>query len=115
MESAYKYTEYRYRFLKEASKNFNTGPRHIENRQERVTKERSLSRMEQNFIESIRREAVHRKETIKEIVLRCSDTSFNVYDDEIKRLSWENSKLREELRWRDHVMDKKVNEEKQKE
>uniref|UniRef100_U9UPI9 Uncharacterized protein n=4 Tax=Rhizophagus irregularis TaxID=588596 RepID=U9UPI9_RHIID len=33
--------------------------------------------------------------------------SFNVYTDEIKRLSWENSKLREELRRKDHMMDKK--------
>ena len=115
MDSAYKNTEYRYRFLKETSKNFNASPKHIENRQGRVTKERDLCRTEQNFLESIRKDAVHRKETIKEIVLKCSDTSFDIYNDEIKRLSWENSKLREELRQREHVMDKKVNEEKHKE
>ncbi|PKK62054.1 hypothetical protein RhiirC2_790941, partial [Rhizophagus irregularis] len=58
-------------------------------------------------------DAVRRKETIKDIVLKCSATSFDVYIDKIKRLSWENLKLREELQRKDHVMDRKVNEEKQ--
>ncbi|EXX76806.1 hypothetical protein GLOIN_2v1881393 [Rhizophagus irregularis DAOM 181602=DAOM 197198] len=113
MESAYKFTEYRYRFLKETKNIFSADSRTTAKSQERVPKDGGLSKTEQNFLESIRNDAVRRKETIKDIVLKCSATSFDVYIDEIKRLSWENSKLREELRKKDHVMDRKVNEEKQ--
>ncbi|PKY58611.1 hypothetical protein RhiirA4_480668 [Rhizophagus irregularis] len=98
MEPEYKKTEYRYRFLKEATKYFNLGPRRTENCQGREKTEVNLCRTEQNFLESIRKDTVCRKETIKEIVLQCSATSFEIYLDEIKRLSWENSKLQEELR-----------------
>ncbi|GBC27965.2 hypothetical protein GLOIN_2v1881393 [Rhizophagus irregularis DAOM 181602=DAOM 197198] len=90
MESAYKFTEYRYRFLKETKNLFSADSR-------------------------IRKDAVRRKEAISEIVLKCIATSFDVYIDEIKRLSWENSKLREELRKTSHVMVRKGNEEKRKE
>ncbi|PKY62534.1 hypothetical protein RhiirA4_489145, partial [Rhizophagus irregularis] len=45
----------------------------------------------------------------------CSDTSFEIYKDEIKRLAWENSKLREELRQTSHVKDKNSKEGKHKE
>ncbi|GBC20449.2 hypothetical protein GLOIN_2v1881393 [Rhizophagus irregularis DAOM 181602=DAOM 197198] len=107
MESAYKFTEYRYRFLKE-TKNFSSADsRTMVKGQERARRDSSLSKTEQNFLESIRNDAVRRKETIQEIVLKCSATSFDVYIDKIKRLSWENSKLREELRQKDHMMDKK--------
>ncbi|PKC05202.1 hypothetical protein RhiirA5_502274 [Rhizophagus irregularis] len=112
MESAYKVTEYRYRFLKETKNFFSANSRTTTNSHERVPREGGLSKTEQNFLESIRTYTVHRKETIKEIVLKCSAASFDIYIDEIKRLTWENSKLREELRRRDHVMDRKVNEEK---
>ncbi|GBC50038.2 hypothetical protein GLOIN_2v1785337 [Rhizophagus irregularis DAOM 181602=DAOM 197198] len=72
--------------------------------QERVRRDSSLSKTEQNFLESIQNNnAVRRKEAIKEIVLKCSATSFDVYIDEIKRLSWENSKLRQ----KDHMIDRK--------
>ncbi|PKC12968.1 hypothetical protein RhiirA5_461634 [Rhizophagus irregularis] len=112
MESAYKFTEYRYRFLKETKNVFSADSRTTAKSQERVPRDGGLNKTEQNFLESIRADAVRRKETIKDIVLKCSATSFDVYRDEIKRLSWENSKLREELRKIDHVMDRKVNEEK---
>ncbi|PKK71630.1 hypothetical protein RhiirC2_827605, partial [Rhizophagus irregularis] len=112
MESAYKFTEYRYRFLKETKNIFSADSRTIAKSQERVPRDGGLSKTEQNFLESIQNDAVRRKEMIKDIVLKCSATSFDVYIDEIKRLSWENSKLREELRRKDHVMDRKVNEEK---
>ncbi|PKY48877.1 hypothetical protein RhiirA4_526293 [Rhizophagus irregularis] len=115
MSSEYKNIEYRYRFLKETAKYFNSGSRNAIHRQERGKKENSLSRTEQNFLESIRKDSVHRKETIQDIVLKCSDTSFEIYRDEIKRLAWENSKLREELRQTSHVRDKNSKEGKQKE
>ncbi|CAB4410368.1 unnamed protein product [Rhizophagus irregularis] len=115
MESEYKITEYTYRFLKEAEKVFHSGTRSGENRPERATKGRKVSDKEEYFLESIRKDVIHRKETIKDIVLKCSDTSFKIYSEEIKRLSWENSKLRSELRKKEHVMDKKVNEEKKRE
>ncbi|PKK64514.1 hypothetical protein RhiirC2_869259 [Rhizophagus irregularis] len=112
MESAYKFTEYRYRFLKETKNIFSANSRTTAKSQEREPRDGGLSKTEQNFLESIRNDTVCRKEMIKDIVLKCSATSFDVYIDEIKRLSWENSKLREELRRKDHVMDRKVNEEK---
>ncbi|PKY18192.1 hypothetical protein RhiirB3_430954 [Rhizophagus irregularis] len=84
--------------------------RHLKNGQERVTKDFSLSKTEQNFLESIRKDAVCRKEAIMDIVLSYSATSFKVYTDEIKRLSWENSKLREELQRKNYMMDKIKNE-----
>ncbi|PKK61067.1 hypothetical protein RhiirC2_856477 [Rhizophagus irregularis] len=112
MESAYKFTEYRYRFLKETKNIFSANSRTTAKSQEREPRDGGLSKTEQNFLESIWNDAVCRKETIKDIVLKCTETSFEVYIDEIKRLSWENSKLREELRRIDHVMDRKVNEEK---
>ncbi|CAB4420689.1 unnamed protein product [Rhizophagus irregularis] len=115
MSSEYKNIEYRYRFLKETAKNFNSGSRNAIYRQEREKKDNSLSRTEQNFLESIWKDSVHRKETIQDIVLKCSDTSFEIYRDEIKRLAWENSKLREELRQTSHVRDKNGKEGKQKE
>ncbi|CAB4403152.1 unnamed protein product [Rhizophagus irregularis] len=115
MSSEYKNIEYRYRFLKETAKNFNSGSRNAIYRQEREKKENSLSRTEQNFLESIRKDSVHRKETIQDIVLKCSNTSFEIYRDEIKRLAWENSKLREELRQISHVKDKNSKEGKQRE
>ncbi|PKY56034.1 hypothetical protein RhiirA4_476008 [Rhizophagus irregularis] len=115
MESEYKITEYTYRFLKEAEKSFSFGPISGKNSPERATKSRKLSRKEDIFLESIRKETVHRKETIKDIVLKCSDTSFKIYSDEIKRLSWENLKLQEELRKMNHVKDRKGNEEKKQE
>ncbi|PKC61862.1 hypothetical protein RhiirA1_538892 [Rhizophagus irregularis] len=107
MESAYKFTEYRYRFLKETKNIFSANSRTTAKSQERVPRDGGLSKTEQSFLESIRNDAVRKKETIQEIVLKCSATSFDVYIDEIKRLSWENSKLREELRRQDHMMDKK--------
>ncbi|PKC63323.1 hypothetical protein RhiirA1_443404 [Rhizophagus irregularis] len=113
MESAYKFTEYRYRFLKETKNIFSANSRTTAKSQERAPRDGGLSKTEQNFLELIQNDAVRRKETIKDIVLKCSATSFEVYIDEIKQLSWENSKLREELRRKDHVMDRKVNEEKQ--
>ncbi|CAB4436731.1 unnamed protein product [Rhizophagus irregularis] len=115
MGSEYKNTEYRYRFLKETAKYSYPSSRDTENCQERNKKDNNLSRTEQNFLETIRKNTVHRKETIKEIVLKCSDTSFKIYSDEIKRLSWENVKLREELRKVNHVTDRKGNEEKRQE
>ncbi|PKY49349.1 hypothetical protein RhiirA4_527513 [Rhizophagus irregularis] len=115
MESEYKITEYTYRFLKEAEKIFSSGPRSGENRPERASKGRKVSNKEEYFLESIRKDTVHRKESIKEIVLKCSDTSFKIYSDEFKRLSWENSKLREELRKANHMKDRKGNEEKKQE
>ncbi|EXX53688.1 hypothetical protein RirG_241670 [Rhizophagus irregularis DAOM 197198w] len=46
--------------------------------QERVRRDSSLSKTEQNFLESIQNNnAVRRKEAIKEIVLKCSATSFD--------------------------------------
>ncbi|PKY58045.1 hypothetical protein RhiirA4_479610 [Rhizophagus irregularis] len=110
MDSEYKITEYTYRFLKEAEKTFNSVSRSGEKRLERATKSHNISRKEEAFLESIRKDVVHRKETIKDIVLQCSDTSFKIYSEEIKRLSWENSKLREELRKENHVKDRKGNE-----
>ncbi|CAB4441579.1 unnamed protein product [Rhizophagus irregularis] len=115
MSSEYKNTEYRYRFLKETAKNFNSGSRRTENCQEKEQRKKSISRTEQNFLESIRKDMIHRKETIKEIVLKCSDTSFEIYKDEIKRFAWENLKLREELWKVDHMIDRKGNEEKRQE
>ncbi|PKC59356.1 hypothetical protein RhiirA1_469575 [Rhizophagus irregularis] len=93
MESAYKFTEYRYRFLKETKNLFSADLRIITKSQERVQRDSCLSKTEQNFLESIRNDAVCRKEAIKEIVLKCLAMSFDIYVDEIKRLSWENSKL----------------------
>uniref|UniRef100_U9TXY9 Uncharacterized protein n=1 Tax=Rhizophagus irregularis (strain DAOM 181602 / DAOM 197198 / MUCL 43194) TaxID=747089 RepID=U9TXY9_RHIID len=113
MESAYKFTEYRYRFLKETKNISSANSRTSTKSHEKAPRDGGLSKTEQNFLESIRNDAVRRKETIKDIVLKCSAVSFDVYIDEIKRLSWENSKLREELQRKDHVMDRKVNEEKQ--
>ncbi|GET59600.1 hypothetical protein GLOIN_2v1881393 [Rhizophagus irregularis DAOM 181602=DAOM 197198] len=107
MESAYKFTEYRYRFLKETKNIFSANSRTTAKSQERVPRDGGLSKTEQSFLESIRNDAVRKKETIQEIVLKCSATTFDVYIDKIKRLSWENSKLREELRRQDHMMDKK--------
>ncbi|EXX54305.1 hypothetical protein RirG_235810 [Rhizophagus irregularis DAOM 197198w] len=115
MESAYKFTEYRYRFLKETKNIFSANSRTTAKLPERVPRDGGLSKTEQNFLESIRNDAVRRKETIKDIILKCSATSFDVYIDEIKRLSWENSKLREELRRKDHMMDKKGKMEKTQE
>ncbi|GBC27581.2 hypothetical protein GLOIN_2v1881393 [Rhizophagus irregularis DAOM 181602=DAOM 197198] len=98
MESAYKFTEYRYRFLKETKNIFSANSKTPAKSQERVPRDGGLSKTEQSFLELIRNNAVRKKETIQEIVLKCTATSFDVYIDEIKRLSWENSKLREELR-----------------
>ncbi|PKY20411.1 hypothetical protein RhiirB3_433703 [Rhizophagus irregularis] len=107
MESAYKVTEYRYRFLKETKNIFSANSQTIAKSQERAPRDEGLSKTEQNFLESIRTDAVRKNKTIKDIVLKCSAVSFDVYIDEIKRLSWENSKLREELRRQDHMIDTK--------
>ncbi|PKY59870.1 hypothetical protein RhiirA4_516662 [Rhizophagus irregularis] len=115
MDSAYKFTEYRYRFLKETKNFFSAGSRQTKNGQERTIRDSRLSKIEENFLESIRIDAVRRKEAIVDIVLKCSATSFDIYINKIKRLSWENSKLREELRRKSYMMDKKVNEEKKQE
>ncbi|PKY59160.1 hypothetical protein RhiirA4_481677 [Rhizophagus irregularis] len=115
MSSEYKNTEYKYRFLKDTAKSFNSGSRDIRNRQKREKYENSLSRTEQSFLKSIRKDTVHRKETIQEIVLRCSDISSKIYREEINRLAWKNSKLQEELQETSHVIDKKGKEEKHKE
>ncbi|EXX62357.1 hypothetical protein GLOIN_2v1786010 [Rhizophagus irregularis DAOM 181602=DAOM 197198] len=50
------------------------------------------------LLESIRKSVVHKKTTIKEIVLSCASTSYEIYDDEMKRLSKEILDLRRWLR-----------------
>ncbi|PKK62320.1 hypothetical protein RhiirC2_182207 [Rhizophagus irregularis] len=63
MESAYNFTEYRYRFLKETKNYSSADSRNTIKGHKRVSRGNRLSRTEKNFLESIRNDAVHRKET----------------------------------------------------
>ncbi|PKY61089.1 hypothetical protein RhiirA4_485592 [Rhizophagus irregularis] len=87
MESAYKFTEYRYRFLKETKNFFSTGSRTNKNSQIRAERDSRLNITEQNFLESIKKEA----------------TLMGKFE------------VAKRLRRKNHMMDKKVNEEKKQE
>ncbi|PKC60720.1 hypothetical protein RhiirA1_398948 [Rhizophagus irregularis] len=98
MESAYNLTEYRYRFLKslKESKNFlftesrnsSTGSKHAE----------GANAVEARLLEDLRKKIVQKQVTIKEIILGCVSTSFEVYSDKMRRLSNEVWELRNWLK-----------------
>lgn len=65
---------------------------------ERARGNSATSGMEDMLLESIRKSVVHKKTTIKEIVLSCASTTYEIYNDEMKRLSKEILDLRRWLR-----------------
>ncbi|CAB4435085.1 unnamed protein product [Rhizophagus irregularis] len=54
--------------------------------------------VEGRLLEDLRKKVVQKQVTIKEIILGCVSTSFEVYNDEMKRLSNEVWELRNWLR-----------------
>ncbi|GBC30853.2 hypothetical protein GLOIN_2v1881393 [Rhizophagus irregularis DAOM 181602=DAOM 197198] len=108
MESAYKFTEYRYRFLKETKNIFSANSRTTAKSQERVPRDGGLSKTEQNFLESIRNDA--KNEQIRKISqevektrseLKKVKTGVNKEFDQLKKSkkgrSTSNRRKREEI------------------
>ncbi|PKY58277.1 hypothetical protein RhiirA4_480047 [Rhizophagus irregularis] len=89
MESAYNFTEYRYRFLKESKESFHAGSKGSKFVVERVQRDSELTGVKDTFLELIRQDIVHKKINIKDIILRCISMSYEVYREETKRLSRE--------------------------
>ncbi|PKB95047.1 hypothetical protein RhiirA5_476444 [Rhizophagus irregularis] len=98
MESAYNFTEYRYRFLKESKELLCAGFKGSKFGAGRERRDSETTRVEDIFLESIRKDVIHKKATIKEIILSCISTSYEVYREEMKRLSKEVLDLRHWLR-----------------
>ncbi|PKY62738.1 hypothetical protein RhiirA4_489781 [Rhizophagus irregularis] len=89
MESAYTFTEYRYRFLKESKETFKAGYRCPGFVKIKTSCGEEYNRVEGNFLEDIRKEVLNTKTHIKDIILKCASTSYEVYREEMKRLSRE--------------------------
>ncbi|PKK60344.1 hypothetical protein RhiirC2_793450 [Rhizophagus irregularis] len=73
----------------------------------------STSGEEDIFLESIRKSVLHQKITIKDIILGCASTSYEIYTSELKRLLRENEELRlwlRQAREEEREVVKKLNE-----
>ncbi|POG61906.1 hypothetical protein GLOIN_2v1786010 [Rhizophagus irregularis DAOM 181602=DAOM 197198] len=91
MELTYNFTEYRYRFLKESKELSQASSKVSEFTRKRTLSGSELNRVEDTFLELIRQEVMHKKISIKDIILKCAGMSYEVYREEMKRLSREAS------------------------
>ncbi|PKB96402.1 hypothetical protein RhiirA5_471372, partial [Rhizophagus irregularis] len=110
MESAYNFTEYRYRLLKESQEIFSAGFKCPGFVKIRTPSGEEYNKVEEKFLEDIRQDVLRTKTHIKDIILKCISTSYDVYRDETKRLSREIFELRNWL-WEAQQRNKELSRE----
>ncbi|GBC47291.2 hypothetical protein GLOIN_2v1881393 [Rhizophagus irregularis DAOM 181602=DAOM 197198] len=109
MESAYKFTEYRYRFLKETRNFSSADSRTMVKGQERARRDFSLSKTEQNFLESIQNNATFigkfkaarrtaEKRYKKGKLEKTQERIISQKNEQIRKISQEVEKTRSELK-----------------
>ncbi|RGB36422.1 hypothetical protein C1646_758154 [Rhizophagus diaphanus] len=89
MESAYNFTEYRYRLLKKSWEIFRDGFKCSGFMKIRTSSGEEYNKVEGKFLEDMRQDILRTKIHIKDIILKCISTSYDVYREETKRLSRE--------------------------
>ena len=98
MESAYNFTEYRYRLLKESWDKFRKGFKCQGFAKIRTPSGDEYNSVEGKFLEDINKEVLRTKTHTKDIILKCISASYDVYRDETQRMSREIFELRNWLR-----------------